>query len=268
MYLATTQERQFTRFERQTSDGKTIWRTDYFGPSPSPRDSNSVRPDAANGLQYTAPSPGEHREPQAFLVEQSAGAVVHPHFHFVDQFQVVVDGDGKLGSHPVRPVTVHFAAGHTGYGPILPGAQGLKYFTLRASADETGAQYLPANRHKMLRLPKKYLLLDPVDVQHNDQLRTLSGVKTHDVYADQTGLKVQSLCAGPSQAIQVKADPASPGVTVIVLAGQARQADKSLDRWSCAFVGPTDEGLTFQSDLQQGFQLLVLQYPSSRVTTN
>lgn len=260
-HIATSHERQHTRFERKTSDGKSIWRTDYFGPSPSPRDSGSVRPDAANGLYYTPPAAGDQREPQAFLVEQSDGAIVHPHFHFVDQFQVVVDGEGKLGRHDVFPVTVHFAAGHTGYGPILPGDKGLKYFTLRASADETGAQYLPANRHKMLPLPKKYLLLDPLDVKSPCDLASLPKRQVVEVHADETGLKVQSVCAGPADTIVVRPDAGSAGVTVLVLAGQPRQDQKALDKWSCAFIGPMDLPLRLYSGDSQGFQLLLLQYP-------
>jgi hypothetical protein len=262
MYVASSQERQHTKFERQTADGKTIWRTDYFGPSPSPQGSNSVRPDAINDLTYAPPAPGELREPQAFLVEQSAGAIVHPHFHFVDQFQIVVDGHGKLGKHDVHPVTVHFAARHTGYGPIMPAENGLKYFTLRASADETGAQYLPANRHKMVQLTKKYLLLDPVPVSNVDTLTPLREVGGQVVYADETGLKVRTICAGPQQPVSVHPDSISPGVSVIVLAGNPRVAKKTLDKWSCAFVSATDGALEFESD-EAGFELLVLQYPKA-----
>ena len=260
MYVASSQERQHTKFERQTADGKTIWRTDYFGPSPSPRGSNSVRPDAINELAYAPPAPGELREPQAFLVEQSAGAIVHPHFHFVDQFQVIVDGHGKLGKHDVHPVSVHFAARHTGYGPILPAENGLKYFTLRASADETGAQYLPANRHKMVQLPKKYLLLDPIPVADVTTLTASMATRDQEVYSDEAGLKVTTVSVGPKQSIKITPDTFSPGISVIVLSGNPRLAEKTLDKWSCAFVSPTDNALEFASD-ESGFELLVLQYP-------
>jgi len=260
MYLASSQERQHTKFERQTADGKTIWRTHYFGPSPSPQGSNSMRPDAINELSYAPPAPGERREPQAFLVEQSAGAIVHPHFHFVDQFQIVVDGHGKLGKHDVHPVSVHFAARHTGYGPITPAEQGLKYFTFRASADETGAQYLPANRHKMVQLAKKYLLLDPIPVSDVNALTQSKGVIDQSVYTDETGLKVNTVCAGPQQSVTIHPESISPGASVLVLAGTPRVAQKSLDKWSCAFVSAKDDALDFESD-EAGFQLLVLQYP-------
>ena len=126
-----------TRFARNAPGGGRIWRTDYFGPPPSPKSSNSVDPNAMNAEVFTPPAPGEIRPPQAFLVEQEPNAIVHPHFHFVDQFQVVVDGGGRIGRHDVGPIMAHFAGACTGYGPITPGDGGLKYFTLRASADST-----------------------------------------------------------------------------------------------------------------------------------
>ena len=37
--------------------------------------------------------------PQAFLVERPyAGARINPHFHDVDQFQIIIRGDGRIGS--------------------------------------------------------------------------------------------------------------------------------------------------------------------------
>src|SRR5262245_38428116 len=67
--------------------------------------------------------------PQSFLVEQEPHTIVLPHFHFEDEFQVVVGGSGSLGSHTLRPGFVHYAARHTGYGPLKAGAAGLAYLT-------------------------------------------------------------------------------------------------------------------------------------------
>ncbi|MFM7781105.1 MAG: hypothetical protein ACKPB8_20485, partial [Alphaproteobacteria bacterium] len=151
-----------TRFARNAPGGGRIWRTDYFGPPPSPKSSNSVDPNVMNAEVFIPPAPGEIRPPQAFLVEQEPNAIVHPHFHFVDQFQVVVDGGGRIGRHDVGPIMAHFAGACTGYGPITPGDDGLKYFTLRASADSTGAHFLPAARERMVKGPKRYVLADPI----------------------------------------------------------------------------------------------------------
>ena len=86
-----------TRFARRTPEGATIWRTDYFGPPPSPTGADSVDPNAPPSVEYHDPTPDETRPPQAFMVEQEPGAIVPPHFHFVDQFQVAIAGGGKIG---------------------------------------------------------------------------------------------------------------------------------------------------------------------------
>lgn len=63
--------------------------------------------------------------PQLLLVEQEIpGSQILPHFHTIDQFQVFVDGSGRLGSHVVDPIAIHYTNGYTGYGPIVAGENG------------------------------------------------------------------------------------------------------------------------------------------------
>ena len=99
----------------------------------------------------TPASPGGP-SPNAYLVCQEPGAVLHPHFHQADQFQVFVAGTGRIGTHAVQAVTVHFAAAHSPYGPIVAGPKGLHYLTLRRQWDP-GAQWMPeaAQRLRAIR---------------------------------------------------------------------------------------------------------------------
>ena len=260
MHTGIREATAHTRFERQTSDGNKIWRTDYFGPPPSPVSSNSLRPDAPNTGDYTPPAAGEVRDPQAFLVEQSPGAVVHPHFHFVDQFQVVVDGGGTLGRHDVSPISVHFASGHTGYGPITPGPDGLKYFTLRASADETGAQYLPANRHKMHAIPKKNVLLDAIPLAGPDELCQLTQVRRINVKQDESGLRVDVVSIPPGMQTEISGQPKSAGLMILVVSGSFSHAEQAFTRWSCMFIGNDESGALLKGGAD-GAQILALQFP-------
>ncbi|MFN4089919.1 MAG: hypothetical protein ACK4QW_12885, partial [Alphaproteobacteria bacterium] len=177
-----------TRFARTTPNGAKIWRTGYFGPSPSPEGSASVDPTAATVPDYVDPAPGEKRAPQAFMVQQEPGAVVHPHFHYVDQFQVVVEGGGEIGQQPLRPLTVHFAGACTGYGPIRPGPQGLAYFTFRASADSTGAQFLPAMRDRRRPIRRRHELAGPVPPLATEALMALAEPECEALFAKPDGL--------------------------------------------------------------------------------
>ena len=86
--------------------------------------------------------------PNAYLVCQAPGAVLHPHFHQADQFQLFVAGGGRIGTHAVAPVTVHFAAAHSPYGPLVAGPGGLQYLTLRRQWDP-GAQWMPDNAGRL-----------------------------------------------------------------------------------------------------------------------
>ena len=125
----------------------------------------------ANGTGYfksnfIASPPGESIAPQSFLVEQDADSVILPHFHLQNEFQIVVQGGGSFGRHPVRPLSVHYAGAHTGYGPITAGAEGLWYFTLRPRMD-SGAKFLPKCRDEMQKGPKRQLLGGPLAVSED-----------------------------------------------------------------------------------------------------
>ena len=70
--------------------------------------------------------------PQAYLIEmRDPDSEVAPHFHDVDQFQVVLRGDGRLGGNPLRPFAFHYADAFGPYGPISWTGPGLAWFTLR-----------------------------------------------------------------------------------------------------------------------------------------
>ena len=90
-----------------------------------------------NGREYTLsefvgamPLRGHYQEgnesndngmPQGFLVTQPPGSVTPAHFHEPNQFQVFVDGSGRIGARAAPPLSVQYANGHTPYGPIVGG---------------------------------------------------------------------------------------------------------------------------------------------------
>ena len=107
-------------------DGHIGFRSDYIG-SPGIIDAN----------------------PQAFLVERMyPGALITPHFHDIDQFQIVVDGDCRMGKKDARAVTFQYADAFTPYGPIYGETEGFSFFTLRPIASG-GFFAMPGNKHNM-----------------------------------------------------------------------------------------------------------------------
>jgi hypothetical protein len=96
--------------------------------------------------------------PTMFLVEQPAGKVLPTHWHRENQFQVVVGGGGTMGRHEIAPIMVHYAGAYSGYGPIIAGPEGVKYFTIRA-VFEQGAMMAATQLESMIRGPKRAGLL-------------------------------------------------------------------------------------------------------------
>lgn len=95
-------------------------------------------------------APGSMAEgAQAFLVERPyPNPRVAPHFHDIDQFQVIVAGDGRMGKKEVKPVTFQYADAFTPYGPIVGRDDGISFFTLRAVA--SGGYFpMPGSKHAM-----------------------------------------------------------------------------------------------------------------------
>ena len=86
--------------------------------------------------------------PMAFLVEKDPHAVTKPHFHEADQYQVIVQGGGRLGTHDVGTVAVHYTDAWSAYGPIVAADEGISWFTLRNTWD-SGARYMPAAREQL-----------------------------------------------------------------------------------------------------------------------
>ena len=248
-----------TRFARRTPSGSTIWRSNYFGPSPSPEGSASVDP-TADAPAYVDPAPGEVRPPQAFLVQQEPGAVVHPHFHYVDQFQVIVEGGGEIGNHPLAPLTVHFAGACTGYGPIRPGPQGLGYFTFRASADSTGAQFLPAMRDRRRPIKRRYILADPVDPVGVAGLRRMAAPVAECLLQHADGLAAHLLRLPAGSRLTAPDPQAGAGQSVLVVTGSIRREGGVLDRWSTLFVSADEPPLAVEAG-DEGAEVLVLAYP-------
>lgn len=83
--------------------------------------------------------------PQAFMSEtDSADAILRPHFHTVDQFQIFWRG-GCIGKRRIEPLLIHYTDAYKVYGPITAAINGLKFLTVRVNADP-GPRYMPGAR--------------------------------------------------------------------------------------------------------------------------
>ena len=212
----------------------------------------------------SAPPDAEKIYPMAFLVEQDAGSTVQAHFHQADQFQVVVGGAARLGTHDVTDVAVHFTNRFSAYGPIRASERGVNYFTLRNGWDP-GARYMPGAREELRSrrtAPHREAVAGPVPPASPVELAAVDGVTCEPVMqvaADGLGawryrLSPGARAAGP--------DPAGGrGQTWLVVGGALeRDAGEKLPGFSCLFVYPTEAPLELVAGAD-GAELLCMQYP-------
>ena len=110
MILTANSETARQTARRKSGNG---WHTTFIGQNRNTLKLGEAPPEA--GTLY----------PMAFLVEKEPHAVVRPHFHQADQYQVVVQGGGRLGQHDVGSVAVHYTDAWSAYGPIVAADEGI-----------------------------------------------------------------------------------------------------------------------------------------------
>jgi hypothetical protein len=201
----------------------------------------------------------------AFLVEKDPAAIVRPHFHAADQYQVVVQGGGRLGVHDVAIVSVHYTDSYSAYGPIVAADEGIAWFTLR-NAWDPGARYMPAERQQLrearARFQHREATCGPIAPLTDTELAALTDVSGDAVIEEaKDGLgtwrytvKAGGAARGP--------EPASGGGQFwLVSAGSARVPGGALlPVNSCVFVAPDDAAMAMTAG-PTGADLLCMQFP-------
>ncbi|HEY2620091.1 MAG TPA: hypothetical protein VGI78_22300 [Acetobacteraceae bacterium] len=215
---------------RASSNGTGFWLTSYIGVN------------RYTASAETPPEPGAIY-PMAFLVEQDPDAVVGAHYHQADQFQVMVAGNGRLGTHGVAAAAMHFAGAWSPYGPLAAGHDGLQYFTLRNGWDP-GARYMefPDNRAALRSVPRL----------HREVVGEIAPT------ADGLWARRYHIAAGESAAAPDAAN--GGGQFWLVLSGSLRHGGKTMPPRSCVFVHPEEAPLTVVAGAD-GLDAMAMQFP-------
>lgn len=243
------QARQTQR--RRTANG---WHTTFIGENRLTRDAQAPEPDRATLF------------PMAFLVEKEPGAVVQPHFHRADQYQVVVSGGGRLGRHALEGVEVHYTDAYSAYGPIVAAEHGIAWFTLR-NAWDPGARYMTSARAE-LRAARaedyrhREAVAGAIHPMSDAELAAVAEVTCHPVLGPGPDGLATWHCKLPPSAELIGPDPSQGGGQFwIVLAGRlSTGGSPPLPPRSCAFVAPDDAALLVQTGAA-GAEALCLQFP-------
>lgn len=236
---------------RKTGNG---WHTTFVGENRNTLKQGQAAPEA--GVLY----------PMAFLVEKEPHAVVKPHFHQADQYQVVVQGGGRLGTHDVGTVAVHYTDAWSAYGPIVAADEGIAWFTLRNTWD-SGARYMPAAREqlraaRMQDFQHREATAGPMPVLSAADLAQTDRLACAPVIEQTPDGMATWHYRMPPEASLTGPDPRNGGGQFwIVLSGSASAAGAAdLPPNSCLFVGPDDECLTVTAGVT-GAEALCVQFP-------
>lgn len=227
------------------------------------REIEVVRPEGiGRRLDYIG-NPGLIDEnPQAFLVDRLyPGARIDPHFHDIDQFQVVVEGSCTMGKKAAGPVTFQYADAYTPYGPIVGAPQGFAFFTLRPIASG-GFFAMPGNRHNMKCRAGRNI----AGQFDTDRARPEPGAVVREaLMADQSdGVNALGIRLGAA-AVAQGLDTDAGGQYYLVCEGQVTHNDKVLPRRSVLYAAAGETPPTLQAGAD-GADVLVVQFarPSSR----
>ena len=234
---------------RKTGNG---WNTPFIGKNKNTLREGEAPPEA--GTVY----------PMAFLVEKDAGAIVRPHFHAADQFQVVTQGGGRLGRHDIGTVAVHYTDAWSAYGPIVAAGEGVSWFTLRNTWD-SGARYMPAARDQLrtarARFQHRESTSGPMEAWSEAELVGLGSADRVTELESPDGMGSWRFRL-PSLGSAVGPDPGNGGGQFwVVLSGTASCGGSALlPVESVTFVGPEDAALPVTAG-PAGAELLCVQFP-------
>jgi len=235
---------------RKTGNG---WLTTFIG-----KNRNTLKEGEA------APS-AEDLYPVAFLVEKEGAAVVHPHFHAADQYQVVVQGSGRLGVHDIASIAVHYTDAFSAYGPIVAADEGVSWFTLR-NAWDPGARYMPAARQQLREARAKFqhreATCGPLPPLSERELAALTAPASGAVIAETSdGLGTWRYSVPANGSVTGPAPSSGGGQFWLVSAGSACVAGGALlPVQSCVFVAPEDAAACLSAG-PMGADLICMQFP-------
>jgi hypothetical protein len=248
--IASAETARANRRRGSAPDGVTFWHTLYLGTTRY--NMTPGTPDPAADALF----------PMAFLVEQDPGSTASAHYHQQDQFQLVVGGNGTLGLHDIRPVTVHFTGAHTAYGPIKASRdEGVWYFTLRNGFDP-GARFMTMreNRVALRSIPSRKhreAVAGPLPAPTAPN-QTLLGPDPDGMAAWRYSLAQGQAVTGP--------DPAQGrGQYWVVTNGCLTYDGEPLPELSCAFVYPDDPAFHAVAG-PDGVEVVAMQFPRREAT--
>jgi rubredoxin len=184
------------------------------------------------------------------------------HFHQVDQFQVILDGTGDFGRHPVKPYCIHFSRAYTPYGPLEADKKtGWAFMVLRSRFDP-GAQRFPHSLEKLKQIPNRQPWQVTTDADFPPRT---SGVNVRDVpeISDDQGLFSRTVTMGAHARMTAPDPSVGDGQYVIVIKGSLEHDGKERAAPAVVFVKRDEAPFEIVAGAQ-GLEAIILNFPKVR----
>jgi rubredoxin len=212
---------------------------------------------AKNGGTHTTfiqPTDDHPDYPSAFLVTFTPGGSLVAHYHHVDQFQVLVKGEGTFGRHHVAPYYVHFARGLTPYGP-LHSEGGWAFLTLRMSYDP-GTQ---SDFETLKQVPERQPWQVAVQVVFPSPGAAAVLARVPEISNDQ-GLYVSTLTVPPHGRVTAPDPCDGSGQYIAAVKGSLMHEGREHKALAVVFVSAAEAAYKIQAGAE-GLDALVLNFP-------
>ena len=211
---------------------------------------------------------GQPGLPHAVFLDFHPGRTSHPHYHGVDQFQVLVKGKGKMGRHDLNRYAVHFSRANTPYGPFIADPEvGLQCFNLHADTEpDPGSHHLPKEAENLKRIQNRIPFQITshatfADIPSSDKavMQPVPGVQ------DKLGLAAHALTMGPKAAFNAPDPATGAGQYLAVVNGSLIHDGRELKAPALVFVYPKDGPYRVQAG-SAGLKAFVLNFPRAETT--
>lgn len=184
------------------------------------------------------------------------------HFHEVDQFQVIMEGSGDFGRHPVKPYCVHFSRAYTPYGPLEADKEtGWAFLVLRSRFDP-GAQRFPQALDKLKQVPDRRPWQVTTEIDFPD---ATAGVNVRDIpkIRDEEGLFTQTIAMGPHARTTAPDPSVGDGQYVVVVKGSLVHGEKERAAPAVVFTRRDEPAFEIVAGAH-GLEAIILNFPKLR----
>ena len=227
---------------------------------------NQVTRTGSDGVSRNVSTPllgkrGNPDLPLASLVTFAPGRVSTPHFHDVPQFQIMLDGRGKIGRRDIKTNSVHFSRPNTPYGPFTAADDSSLTCLIIRSRPDTGAQHDPEAIADLNRMPDR----NPWQATHDVTFPNMGSanvvMQPVPELRDEHGLATFALLMRPGTRVLTPDPSIGEGLFVVVQRGSLIHENKEAKAMTLVYVSNKERPFEIHAG-SEGLEGLIVRFPN------